>query len=279
MFQRISNGWQLAKSSWEVLKLDKELLIFPLLSGLACLLVLASFAIPLMNSPYVHTVSEERTAPQDPIAYVILFLFYFCNYFVIVFFNAALVGCAIMRFRGEDPTLGDGFRIAMSRLPQIFAWALVSATVGMVLRLIESRSERAGRFVAGLLGMAWGAVTFLVVPVLVVERLGPFAAVSRSLSLLRRAWGEALVSNVGIGLIVFLGVLVAMVPAVLGFLSGSVAGVIAGITTTVVLILLISLVSSALHAIVLAAVYEYAAEETVPDAFDATALRSAFVAK
>ena len=50
MFERVANGWELAKASWGVLKLDKELLLFPLMSGIAWLIVLASFALPLWNS-------------------------------------------------------------------------------------------------------------------------------------------------------------------------------------------------------------------------------------
>jgi hypothetical protein len=277
MFERISNGWELAKSSYRCLMLDKELLVFPLLSGLACLVVLASFALPLMNSDYVQTVEEDGQAPSDPLAYAILFLFYFCNYFVIVFFNAGLVACAIIRFNGGDPTVGDGFRAAAARLPQIFAWALVSATVGVILKVIESGRSRIGRIAAGLLGMAWGAGTYFVVPVLVVEKVGPVQAVKRSLSILRHTWGEALVSNFGIGLFVFLMILACLVPAVLGVLVGSTYAVITGIVITVLLVILVSLVSSALNGIVLGALYLYASEDRVPPQFDTTSFRGAFV--
>jgi len=277
MFERISNGWELAKSSYRCLMLDKEMLVFPLLSGVACLVVLASFAVPLMDSDYARAIQEDNQAPDDPLAYVILFLFYFCNYFVIVFFNSGLIACAIIRFNGGDPTVADGFRAAAARLPQIFAWALVSATVGVILKAIESRSSRAGRIAAGLLGMAWGAGTYFVVPVLVVEKVGPLAAVKRSLSILRRTWGEALVSNFGIGLFVFLMVLACFIPAALGVLAGTGGTTVAGIALTVVLLILVSLVSSALNGIVLGALYFYAAENRVPTQFDAGFFRDAFV--
>ena len=133
--------------------------MFPLLSGIACLVVLAGFVIPLWGTPQAQAILKERHVPNDPLSYVLLFLFYFVNYFVIVFFNSALVACAIIRFRGGSPTIGDGLRVAMARVPQIAAWALLSATVGLVLRIIESRSEKVGQFVAGLLGMAWSIVT------------------------------------------------------------------------------------------------------------------------
>ena len=109
MFDRMANGWELTKQSFRVLILDKELLLFPLFSGFSCLIVLASFAVPLWNSEYAGVVLNERAAPDDALAYVILFAFYFVNYFVIVFFNSALIACAIIRFNGGNPTLGDGF--------------------------------------------------------------------------------------------------------------------------------------------------------------------------
>jgi len=277
MFAALSNGWELAKQSYRVLMLDKELLVFPLLSGLACLLVLVSFALPLVGSDYLETITDERAAPQDAAVYVILFAFYFANYFVMTFFNTALIACAIIRFRGGDPTLADGFSAAFSRLPQIFGWSLVSATVGMILRIIESRSERAGRFVAGLLGMAWSAASYFVIPVLVVENVSPIQALKRSLSVLRQTWGEALGANFGIGLVVFLVSLVAIVPIGLGLASGNMAMMILGVGLGVSWLILVSLVSAALKAITIGALYLYATQNTVPEQFDENLLRQAFV--
>ena len=279
MFTALSNGWELAKESYRVLMLDKELLVFPLLSGLACLCVLASFALPLVGSDYVRTVMEDEGAAQDPVLYVIVFAFYFANYFVITFFNTALIACAIIRFNGGDPTLGDGFRAAGSRLGQIFGWALVSATVGMVLRIIESRSERAGRFVAGLLGMAWSAASYFVVPVLVVEKVGPVQALKRSFAILRETWGEALVANFGIGLLVGLATLLAVIPAGLGVASGEPVLLAIGIGVAVLWVILVSLVSAALKAIVIGALYLYASDGTVPEQFDEGLLRASFVSR
>lgn len=281
MFDRISNGWALAKESFRVLMLDKELLVFPLISGIACILVLLSFALPLWSSGYIEgTMNEESGGvTHDPLAYVILFAFYLVNYFVIIFFNSALIACAIIRLRGGDPTVADGFRAAGSKLPQILLWALVCATVGLILRIIESRSKKAGAFVSGLLGMAWSIMTYFVVPVIVVEQAGPFNAVKRSLSILRKTWGEALVGNFGIGLIVGLAMLVALVPAVLGFLIGSVVSVVAGIVITVLLVITISLVSSTLDGILKGALYEFANEGRSTGPFDDQLLRNAFVQK
>jgi hypothetical protein len=276
MFEKIANGWTLTKQSFHVLSLDKELLLFPLLSGIACILVLISFAVPLWTTGQVQAMNADGDIVHNPLAYIVLFAFYFINYFVIVFFNSALVACAVIRFKGGDPTVSDGLRAASNRLPQIAAWALVSATVGLVLKLIAERSGKVGEIVSSLFGAAWSIATYFVVPIIVVERASPVDAFKRSVAVLRRSWGESLVANAGIGFIVFLASIAAMIPMFLGIWSQNTTMMIVGISTSVIAILLISLVSSALHAIVIGALYLYAAEGRVPEYFDEGTLSNAF---
>jgi hypothetical protein len=286
MFSKISFGWALVGQSFRVLREEKRLIVFPLLSTIACALVLGAFAIPLWGTPQARAILEDRHVPNDPLSYVILFLFYFANYFVMFFFNSALLACAIIRFRGGGPTIGDGLHVAMARAPRIAGWALVSATVGLVLRIIESRSEKVGQLVAGLLGMAWSVVTYLVVPVLVVEKVGPIEAVQRSTALVKKTWGEALTAEVGAGLVFFVVFLVAALPlialGVLGAMALAGGQLILGwlaMAALVVLVILMSLVSSTLSTILLAAVYLYASEGKVPGEFDAELIQGAFQAK
>lgn len=276
MFERIRAGWSLTMQSMEVLKADKELLLFPLMSGISLVLVSASFLVPIFgNEEFIQSL-ENNPAAQEPVFYIGLFIFYFVNYFIIMFFNAALIGCAMIRFEGGNPTLADGFRTSMSCLPQIFGWALVSATVGVILRIIESRSETVGRIVAGLLGTAWNIATYFVLPVLVVEKVGPVEAFKRSAGILKRAWGEALTANIGIGLIIFAMILVACIPAVLGFMAGTETAILVGMTLSIAGIILVSLISSVLGTIITAALYEYAGYDRVPEQFDKYLLEQAF---
>ncbi len=174
-FDRISNGWSLAMASFKVLKLDPELLLFPLASGFTCLLVIASFALPMfgMDANFLESLSDKQTTTSDIVAYGLLFLFYFVTYFVIIFFNSALVACAIIRFKGGDPTVSDGIGASLAAIHYILLWALVAATVGVILRAIESRSRNVGRIVTGLLGAVWSMLTYFVVPVLVIEHQRP----------------------------------------------------------------------------------------------------------
>lgn len=280
MFERISTGWELVRQSYRVLKLDRELLLFPVLSGTACLLVLASFALPLWwSGAFEHQVNLRADNAQGVLTYVLLFAFYFANYFVIIFFNSALVACAIIRLKGGDPTVGDGIGAAIARLPQIVGWALVSATVGMILKGLEKNSKGVGRFLTGLLGAAWSIVTFFVIPVLVVEKKNPLEAIRRSMDVMRRTWGESLGATFGIGFISFLATLVALIPIGLGVVAFSqqMPGLGFGmIALGIVLLLAISLVISTLNSIILAALYIYAAEGEVPRQFDSAVLQSAF---
>ena len=211
--------------------------------------------------------------------YVGTFLFYFVNYFIVIFFNSALVACAVIRLKGGDPTVSDGFGAALARLPQIAGWALVSATVGLILKAIESNSERFGEIVSGLMGMAWSITTFFVIPVLVIEGVGPIESVKRSLAIMRQSWGESLGANWGIGFIVFLMMLVSVLPIILGvFLLQSAGGIVGGglILLGILMLLAVSLISSALNSIILAALYIYAAEGKIPNGFDPHMIQTAF---
>ncbi len=282
MFERISNGFSLAGSTWRVLTKDKHLIVFPIVSGFFFLLVLLSFAVPLATlvdwNQFQQQLQKNNNKPPVWV-YAVAFAYYFCTYFVIIFCNSALISCALLRFNGESPTLADGFRMAMARLPQIFAWALVSATVGVLLKVVENIHEKVGEIVASLLGTAWSIMTFFVVPVLVVEKVGPMAAVGRSISLLKKTWGEALVGNMGLNFILFLlfiPVLLLFVVGVVALANGMMPVGIAVLVVAGIAFLMHMAISSALHTIFLAALYQYAADDRVPEGFDRRVMASAF---
>jgi hypothetical protein len=273
MFARIGYTWRIMGASFEVLKQDKQLLLFPILSSISCLLVLLSFALPLWL-----TRAWEAPSGARPLYYGVMFLFYFVNYFVITFFNAAVVASATMRLSGGEPTFGDGLRAAMSRLPQILGWALLAATVGMVLRIIEERSERFGRFIASLLGSVWSLVTFLVVPVIVMEQKGPLEAMKKSTSLLRKTWGEQLVSAMSFGVIFFFLTLPGVALAILGFVFGPTFGIV-GLCLAIVYWIALGLVHSTLQTIFEAALYVYAEKGTAPAIFGNELLAGALASR
>ncbi len=292
MLAKLQSGWGLFRQSWSVLWNDKQLLLFPLLSSAALLLVLLTFAVPMAVLVDWASLSRQMESSGSSARanvrlelwhYAVLGAFYFVNFFVITFFNVGLVSCAISKFRGGDARLATGVRAAVSLLPQILAWSLVAASVGVILKAIEERAGLIGTFVIRLIGMAWAVATFFVVPVLVVERVGPIEAVKRSVTVLRKTWGESLAVNLGIGAVSGLLAMVGLLPLVAGGAvsvgMGIVWPVLIGGAVTVLAILAISLVSSALKGIVLAATYEYASTGTIPSEFDPAGLRQAFKTK
>jgi hypothetical protein len=271
-----SNSWALVKASTSVLKMDKELMVFPLMSSVAAILVTASFIAPFAVTGGWEIFAEGEDASY--LAYVLGFLFYMAQYTVIFFFNSALVGAALIRMDGGDPTVSDGLSIAMSRLGTILGYAAIAATVGMILRFISERSGWLGRLAAGLVGMAWNLATYLAVPVLVTENIGPIDAVKKSASLFKETWGEQVVGNFGMGWAFFLmGVSWTFVSVALVAGAGALGGplVIPALGVAVLGYVLLALFVSALKGIYTAALYRYASTGEA-GLFEARMVGSAF---
>lgn len=277
---RFARSWALVKASAAVLRSDRQLLLFPLLSAICTLLVAATFFLPLAFGG-AFAGFEERQAPAW--LWPLGFLFYLVQYFVIFFFNAALVGAARIRLDGGTPTLADGFRLAASRWPQILGYAAIAATVGLVLRAIQERAGLIGRWIVGLIGLAWTVASFLVVPVLVNENVGPVDAVKRSVELLKRTWGENLAGNVGMsfvfGLFSFAWILLAGGLVMLTANTGSTAAIVAVVALVVVGLLLLALVQSALQGVYAAALHRYAETGDAGPGFERALVADAFRVK
>jgi hypothetical protein len=282
LHDRIRRGWRLMKAAFRVLRSEKQLLVFPILSSLALVLVLVSFAAPLLMTEAFRAIVSHQEGPTlnkfagNVVYYLLVFAFYLCNYFVIVFFNSALVACVFLHFKGEKPTVSDGFRAAFSRFPQILMWALVGATVGLALKIIADNSGKLGKFIVKVMGITWSIMTYFVVPVLVVEKAGPFEAIKRSAKVMRRTWGESVVANFGVGLIMLLLFLASwLVPFLICMMIGGWA-ILVGYGITLLLWLALSLVSSVLHTIIVAALYLYATKKRAPRGFREGTLADAF---
>jgi hypothetical protein len=260
MFTRISQTWEIMKASWDVLRQDKSLILFPLFSGISCIIVMASFCVPLFKF-HPGPVQTDSDRVNNIIFYVILFGFYFVNYFVITFFNTGIIACAISRLAGGNPRLSDGFMAALRRIHLIIAWALVCATVGLALKMIAERSKLVGKIVVAILGGAWSILTFLAIPVIIFEGKGPFATIKESTRLLSETWGTRLVANFGFGMIFILLALPALIltPVAIVFAaplhSALIILLILGCAVTY--FILLALVQSALYSIFQAAVYVY----------------------
>jgi hypothetical protein len=283
MFERISASWQLVLASWDVLRSDKELIVFPIVSSIAALIVMVTFAVPMFAAGMFDAMANSLNNPNGVLSFVVAFLFYLVLYSVIFFFNTALVGAALIRINGGDPTLRDGFRIAGQRVGKIIGYALISATVGMIARVLAQRGGVVGQILSSIVGLAWSVASFLVVPILVTEDVGPIEAVTRSTQLLKKTWGEQIVGGFSIGMIFgLLTLAVILAGGALAIFASSIhssALMVAIIIATVLVIVALNLVSAALSGIFQAALYRYATQGDASSFFAPELIAGAFKAK
>jgi hypothetical protein len=266
-----------------VLRSYKALLAFRWLRGICSLGFAASFLLPVARAAIA---SDGRVLDHDhwsPATWLLLFAFYLVQYFVIVFFNTALAGCALRHLRGEPTRFSDGLALAGSRWASILGYALIAATVGLLLRALQERLGLVGRLMVGLVGLAWTVATFLVVPVLASQDVGPVDAVKRSVELLKRTWGENLIGTMGLGAAFGLITFVAMLLGAL-LIGGAVAlhslpALVTAVVVVVVALVLLSLVQASLQGIYAAALYRYAEAGEVGAGFEPALLQGAFRAK
>jgi hypothetical protein len=278
---RFVRSLQLIRASFGVLRADTELLILPLISGVVSLIVIAGFVATLMGNPMFMGLAGEENPQLPAWFYGWLFVFYFVQYFVIIFFNTALVGAAIGRLSGGDPTVGSALALAAVRIVPILGYAAISATVGVLLRWIGEKLGFIGRLIEGTLGLAWTVATFLVVPVLAAEGIGPIKAIERSGQLLGETWGENIIGNAGIAVVTSLvSMLFILMGAagVYGIQSGQEWGY-AALGFSAVILIAIFLISATLSGIYQAAVYYFTLTGKAPPNFDADLIRSSFARK
>lgn len=282
MMERVQRTLDLAGMCWKVLMLDKEMLLFPIFSFVTLALVASGIFYPLWANgqldALIGMLNPDQQPEKNPAVWAIIFASYFVTYFIMVFFNTALITCALIRFAGGNPTVFDGLKASMSRLPQIFGWSLVSATIGVLLSMIENRSNGVARFFATLIGTGWAVATYFVIPVLVIERVGPIQAIKDSVSAIKKTWGESLLGHVGLGLINYFGFAIASLFFIAGIIrieDNLTLGII-WILLSVTCVVLFTLVTTTLSAILRAGLYVYAIEGSAPLHFDSRLIKNAF---
>ena len=288
MLRRIARGWAFVKVSWSVLSRHPKLLILPIFSTAALLLIFGFIAASVFWTGLAHEIPSIFQQLHTPIGqivgYGILFVFYLINMFIMIFFNAALVFCTLEAFAGKTPSLTAGLAATWRRLPQILAWTFVASTVGVILNILENMLERTLGFLGSLLGgtveIGWTVATYFVVPVIVIEGVGPIEAVKRSSAALKRSWGDSATGEGGFTVISFFFIL----PAFLLLLWTPVRGIwighfALGHIVFALYALATSLIFAALSIIFRTGVFVYATTGTVPQGFDSGVLDSAFSRK
>jgi hypothetical protein len=272
---------QVARETYAVLRGNPALAIFPVLSSIAGFVVSLPFLIPIGLTLYGQSATHHAPV-MNALQWVLFGCLYFANSFVIVFFNAALVACANEELNGRHSTVAFGVETAMKRLPQIIGWAIVSSTIGLILKAISERIGAFGAVVTAILGIAWNLAVFFVVPSLVLEGLGPIEAIKSSSNTMKKAWGQRIVAGAGLGLLSVLLMLVAVIPIGIGIALFTVNSFVLGgiaIFFGIVYMVSVGIFVSSLTTIFQTALFLYTRSGEIPAGFQTATIQGAFVEK
>ncbi len=285
-----SRSWSITKLTFGVINKDKELIWFALLSFIFSGIFTAIMVVPSILPDLLNMAESNGQMELQIYQYVILFITYFGIAWIATFFNVCVVYTTRIRFEGGNATFSESIKFAFSRAGLITKWSLLSASVGLLLRLLDNLASRLGkigeivvRILIALLGMAWSVITIFVVPVLVYEGLGPIDAIKKSTEVLKRTWGESLVRSIGLGLMQFFAFVVAIgigigLTVVLTN-AFDVIGLIIGVVVGFGLLLLIGLIFNVANMIFNTALYIYADRQMVAEGFNEEVLDRAFKQK
>lgn len=261
------------KSSFQVLKEDAAILIFPVLSGIFTLIIIGSFLLPFFAS---GSFSDLRFIENQAgfLGYLYLFLFYFLSYFVVLFFNSASVAYAVQVMRGGRPTISNAIKIVTQRITPLLGWTFIAATVGLIINSLENSSDSVGKIFSAFLGLSWTVVSFLVLPILIIENKGPVTSLKISTKMLKDSWGEQLIGHFSFGLIfVFISIPVVLL-IVFAIQLGETAA-IAGLAIGMLLLIAMGVVQWSLQSIFMGALYLFVRGESVPSTFSLSQIHNA----
>ena len=274
---KFANSKALAGASFGVLKSEKKLAAIPAVSALTCgvIAVAVGGGVVLTADFIANPAPGQDDFSLTPASWVIGIVGLFIIGLVSQMFAATLIAAANERLNGGSFTMGQAFSKATTRTPSILGWSAINSTVGLVLQAIRDKAGFLGDLAAGLIGAAWNVVTWLVLPIIIIEGIGPIAAIKKSANLLKSTWGENLFAQAGIGLIGFL----LMLPGILIFGALSFVLPIVGIPLLFIWVVVISCLMSALGAIYRTALYRFAVGLPNGDVFTQEELSGAFKPK
>ena len=276
---RIGRGWQLAKQSWAVVKTDRSLVVFPIVSAIAGIVTAAIFF-----GAGVGLIAGTKT---DWLGIVIAVIGVYLIIVIGIFCGVALSACAARALEGHDTTVSEGIAAARQHQSHIFAWAGVSLVVGGLIMFLEALLREVGggilaSIVGGLANFAWSVATFFVIPVIAFEDLGPRDAIKRSAHIVSERWGEGVSGSFAIGGIAFLiGILPAGILIAIGIAvakSSVAVGVVLIVLGAMVLVVAV-LLQVTISSVFKVALFRYATEGKVLGGFQEQELEAAFVRK
>ena len=207
---RFQRSWALFGRSFQVLRENRKLLLFPVIIKALMLLIVAFFAVPLatMKTGYAITDTAHWEAVGQTVGitfdkggrmhqtgsfYGIAAVVYLVSMFLATFCNVAFYHEILTALNGQPVSISRGFRFAASRLRAIAAWSLFSGLVGLIIKSIEERVGVVGRIVVRLIGIGWSIASVFAIPVIVREgaSANPVQVLKSSARMLKKYMGRS----------------------------------------------------------------------------------------
>ncbi len=234
---KFTRSWLLFTTSLQVVRQNKKLLLFPVVTSVCSVVIMLFFFAPALLYPSGHALGEsahwETLGHQlgfdlagsrsgvhpNAIFYGYFAVVYLVSMFLATFFNAAFYNEILKALAGQPVSVRSGLAFAWFRVRSILMWSLLAGTVGLIIKSLEERFGWIGQWAMRLVGVVWSVASTFAIPVLIREGgTNPIIMLRQSAAVLRKTWGESLVGYVGITVgswIILLGSLV--------FLAGAIA--------------------------------------------------------
>jgi len=283
---KLKASWLLFKETWSYLKADSEILWIPIITTLINIFafgILITLFIVVVLAGHISLPGDGQ--PTSALEWVFIFLCYVVCAFTLAISQGSISYTVYTRAHGGDATLREALKAGFARSGDFFIWAVVTSTVGVILRMIMERSRLLGAIVAFFLGVAWSVLTYFTVPAMMLDKKSTFPAIAHSGSVFRRTWGETIVSNVTLGLTFFVINLAAICSifglAMLAFVIKVPVGfvIVLGLMAFIIFLFCSVLLQASLEAILKTLLYIYANERTIPQNFNGELLSHVLVSE
>ncbi|MFT4310045.1 MAG: DUF6159 family protein [Candidatus Woesearchaeota archaeon] len=267
---------EIFKMSWGVLVKNPFMMLFPILGALFSTVFFVALLIPAFF-----------TLGNEVMMYVYAFILYFGFAFIATFFNVGTVYAAKQIFEKKSVGFFECLSFSIKKIHLIFLWSLLSATVGLLLLILEQLARRAKGFgpiiigmIRSVLGMAWAIISVFVVPVMVYEGLTPIEALKRSVQVLKKTWGQSLIRHVGLGALQFIAILVGIIVTVVVVIATlglqNIYVTLGVIGAGILYVMIVIVACNVLNTIYNTALYVYGAQQSAPEGFDSATLKQTF---
>ncbi|WP_435348757.1 DUF6159 family protein [Haloarchaeobius sp. HRN-SO-5] len=200
----LSNGIQPTIRTVAFLRDHPRLGWFPALGVGGSLLVWLGFFLVFRPLTRAVGVALIETVGLDPLSaftfglYASTLLLFSALATVVLFTNAGLVACTARLVDGEPVSIGAGVADAFRALPQLVVLAVLTGAVGLVVALLERRTERLGTVFAATVGTSYVALTFFVTPAAVLDGAPTVEMFRESASMVRSNVGDVAAVHLGV---------------------------------------------------------------------------------